>query len=171
MALPKKVIVKESIKELRRLQKRSKPLFIPRLRMLQVIKESDKSLSKTTLSKLVGVNHNSIQKWRRMYLAGGLDGLLSHKTTASAPFMFSPKEREKIYNKLSAPKGGIRGYKELLIWVEEELGKKVKYNSLMVFCRNQFGTKIKIARKSHIKKDDKAVEAFKKTLVISAKQL
>ncbi|NQX99662.1 MAG: hypothetical protein HRT70_00730 [Flavobacteriaceae bacterium] len=65
---------------------------------------------------------------------------------------------------------GIRGYKELLIWVEQQLGKTVKYNSLMVFCRNQFGTKIKVARKSHIKKDDKAVEAFKKTLVISVKQ-
>ena len=170
MSLPKEVIVKESIKELKRLQKVSKPLFIPRLRMLQVIKDSKKPLSKTALSKLVGVNHNSIQKWRSMYLEGGLEGLLAHKTTASAPFMFTKDERERIYNKLSAPKSGIRGYKELLIWVEQQLGKTVKYNSLMVFCRNQFGTKIKVARKSHIKKDDKAVEAFKKTLVISVKQ-
>ena len=84
--------------------------------------------------------------------------------------MFTKEEREKIYKKLSDLKGGIRGYKELLFWVEEELGKTVKYNSLMVFCRNQFGTKIKVARKSHIKKDHKAVETFKKTLVISAKQ-
>ena len=171
MALPKEVIVKQTIKELNRLQKTSKPLFIPRLRMLHVIKQSDKALSKNALSKLVGVNHNSIQKWRKMYLEGGLEGLLSHKTTASAPFMFTAQEREKIYNKLKDPKGGIRGYKELLLWVEQELGKKVKYNSLLVFCRNQFGTKIKVARKSHIKKEDKAVEAFKKTLVISAKEL
>ena len=170
MAFPKEVTVKENIKELKRLQKTSKPLFVPRLRMLQVIKENDRPLSKTTLSKLVGVSHNSIQKWRRMYLEGGLEGLLVHKTTASAPFMFTKEEREKIYKKLSDPKGGIRGYKELLFWVEEELGKTVKYNSLMVFCRNQFGTKIKVARKSHIKKDHKAVETFKKTLVISAKQ-
>lgn len=170
MALPKEIQVKERIKALKHLQKTSKPLFIPRLRMLQVIKESEQALSKNTLAKLVGVNHNSIQKWRKMYLEGGLEGLLSHKTTASAPFMFTKEEREKIYNKLSDPKGGIRGYKELLIWVEQELGKQVKYNSLMVFCRNQFGTKIKVARKSHIKKDQKRVEAFKKTLVISAKQ-
>ena len=170
MSLPKEVIVKESIKELKRLQKVSKPLFIPRLRMLQVIKDSKKPLSKTALSKLVGVNHNSIQKWRSMYLEGGLEGLLAHKTTASAPFMFTKDERERIYNKLSDPKSGIRGYKELLIWVEQQLGKTVKYNSLMVFCRNQFCTKIKVARKSHIKKGDKAVEAFKKTLVISVKQ-
>ena len=170
MAFPKEVIVKESIKELNRLQKTSKPLFIARLRMLQVIKQSDKVLSKNTLAKLVGVNHNSIQKWRKMYLEGGLEGLLAHKTTASAPFMFTKEEREKIYTKLSDPNGRIRGYKELLIWVEQELGKKVKYNSLMVFCRNQFGTKIKVARKSHIKKDEKAVTTFKKTLVVSAKQ-
>lgn len=170
MALPKQVIVKESIKELKRLQKKSKPILIPRLRMLQIIKESEKALSKNALAKLVGANHNSIQKWRKMYLEGGLEGLLAHKTTASAPFMFTKEEREKIYNKLSDPKGGIRGYKELLVWVEENLGKTVKYNSLMVFCRNQFGTKIKVARKSHINKDQKAVETFKKTLVVSAKR-
>lgn len=167
MALPKSIQVKESVKQLKTLQKKSKPLFVPRLRMLQVIKENEQALSKNALAQLVGVNHNSIQKWRKMYLEGGLEGLLSHKTTASPPFMFNAEEREKIYQKLSDPKGGVRGYKELLIWVEQELGKKVKYNSLMVFCRNQFGTKIKVARKSHIKKDDKAVETFKKTLVVS----
>ncbi|QTD36478.1 helix-turn-helix domain-containing protein [Polaribacter batillariae] len=168
MALPKQIIVKESIKELKSLQKKSKALFIPRLRMLQVIKEHKEPLSKNALAKLVGVNHNSIQRWRTMYLNGGLKGLLAHKTTASAPFMFTKQEREKIYAKLSDPKSGIRGYKELLIWVEEEFGKTVKYNSLMVFCRNQFGTKIKVARKSHIKKDAKAVDTFKKTLVVFA---
>jgi transposase len=171
MALPKTIIVKESIQELKRLQKTNKPLFIPRLRMLQVIKEHKIALSKTELSKLVGVNHNSIQKWRTMYLADGLDGILAHKTTASAPSIFSQQERDKIEKKLTDPKGGIRGYKELLHWVEEEFGRKVKYNTLMMFCRNQFGTKIKVARKSHIKKDEEAGETFKKTLVISAEQL
>lgn len=170
MALPKQVIVKESVKELNQLLKACKPLFVPRLRMLQVMKQSEVCLSKNALAELVGANHNSIQKWRQMYLKGGLEGLLAHKTTASPPFMFTKEEQERIYKKLADPKGGIRGYKELLAWVEEELGKKVKYNSLMVFCRNQFGTKIKVARKSHIKKDDKAVATFKKTLVVSAKK-
>lgn len=170
MALPKSVPVKENLKELRALQKNCKRLFIPRLRMLEIIKQSDKPMSKHALAKAVGVNHNSIQKWRKMYLEGGLDGLLTHKTTASAPFMFTKEERDKIYNKLKDPKGGVRGYKELLLWVEEELGKTVKYNSLMVFCRKQFGTKIKVARKSHVKKDEEAVNTFKKTLVVSAKE-
>jgi transposase len=171
MALPKTIIVKESIKELKSLQKTKKRLLIPRLRMLQVIKENKKALSKTDLARLVGVNHNSIQRWRTMYLKGGLEGLLAHKTTASAPFMFTKQERDKIEEKLSDPKAGLRGYKELQQWVEEEFDKKVKYNSLMMFCRNQFGTKIKVARKSHIKKDDKAADTFKKTLVISADKL
>lgn len=50
-----------------------------------------------------------------MYINGGLEGLLAHKTIASAPFMFTKEERDRIYNKLSDPKGGIRGYKELLV--------------------------------------------------------
>ncbi|QTD37021.1 hypothetical protein JL193_12930 [Polaribacter batillariae] len=62
MALPKQIIVKESIKELKSLQKKSKALFIPRLRMLQVIKEHKEPLSKNALAKLVGVNHNTVFK-------------------------------------------------------------------------------------------------------------
>jgi transposase len=122
--------------------------------MLIVIKQNEKVLSKHALASLVGVNHNSIQRWRKMYEQGGIDGLLFHKDTASAPFMFTEQESEKIYNKLSAPNGCIKGYKELLQWVEQEFGKKVKYNSLMVFCRKQYGTKIKVARKSHINNDE-----------------
>jgi transposase len=170
MAYAKSITVKESIEQLHKLQKTGKPLFVPRLRMLITIKQNEKALSKHALASLVGVNHNSIQRWRKMYEQGGIDGLLSHKNTASAPFMFTEQEREKIYNKLSDPSGCIKGYKELLQWVEQEFGKKVKYNSLMSFCRKQFGTKIKVARKSHINKDENQVEAFKKTLVVSVKK-
>lgn len=170
MASAKSITVKESIKQLYKLQRYCKPLFIPRLRMLIAIKQNEKALSKHALANLVGVNHNSIQRWRKMYELGGIDGLLSHKDTASAPFMFSEQEREKILNKLSDPNGCIKGYKELLQWVEQEFDKKVKYNSLMVFCRKQYGTKIKVARRSHINKDEEKVEAFKKTLVVSVKK-
>lgn len=170
MATAKFITVKESIQELYKLQRSCKPLFIARLRMLIAIKQNDKALSKHALAALVGANHNSIQRWRKMYELGGIDGLLSHKDTASAPFMFTEQEREKIYNKLSDPSGCIKGYKELLQWVEQEFGKNVKYNSLMVFCRKQYGTKIKVARKSHINKDEEEVEAFKKTLVVTVKK-
>lgn len=167
MALPKTVQVKESLKELKSLQKKSKRLFVPRLQMLLVIKQSNIALSKHELAKLVSVNHNSIQKWRTLYIKGGITNLLSHKTNASRPSVFTAQEKLQIESKLKDPKNGFQGYKELHIWVTEYLNKDVKCNTLMVFCKNNFGTKIKVARKSHVKKDEKAVATFKKTLVIS----
>ena len=59
---------------------------------------------------------------------------------------------------------GLRGYTELLNWIEQEFGKDVKYNTLLKYCIRKFGSKVKVARKSHVKKDDQAAEAFKKTL-------
>lgn len=165
MAYPKEVIVKESIKSLRKLLHTSKPLFQSRIRMLIVIKQSEHPLSKNALSKLVQASASSIQIWRTLYLEGGLDNLLTHSTKASRPSMFSLEEHQVLEAKLHDPANGFQGYKELHQWVEQHIKSGIKPNSLMVYCRQKFGTKIKVGRKSHVKKDDEAVEAFKKTLV------
>ncbi len=67
--------------------------------------------------------------------------------------------------KLKDPKNGIRGYTELLEWVRKELFKDMKYITLVKYTQRHFGSKIKVARKSHVKKDEEAVAAFKKTSV------
>ena len=59
----------------------------------------------------------------------------------------------------------------MLQWVNKELGKPIKYKALYAYVKRHFGTKIKVARKSHIKKDPKAVDLLKKTSVHNAKPL
>ena len=72
--------------------------------------------------------------------------------------------------KLNDPKNGIRGYTELLEWVKEELGKDMKYITLVKYTERHFGSKIKVTRKSHVKKDEEAVDTFKKSSVINVKK-
>ncbi len=170
MALPKKIVVKESLTYLSQLLKKSDALIQPRLKMLiQLIKHQETGISKRDLAKIVGVNHNSIQTWRTMYSKGGLELLCSHKMKGYKPAILNQQEHKKIEEKLRDPENGLQGYKELLFWVEEELNIKIKYSTLYSYCRSNFGTKIKVAHKSHVNKDDKKVEHFKKTLHISAK--
>jgi transposase len=57
---------------------------------------------------------------------------------------------------------------ELKRWIEEQFNKEVKYNTLLKYSIKNFGSKVKTARKSHVKKDEQAVESFKKTSVKSA---
>lgn len=172
MALPTIVIVKETVAELRKLQRNEGELIRKRLQVLIEIRKAGKAgISKRELSSITGVNHNSILKWRKMYQQGGISSLLSHgRKGGYKPSVISPEAHIAIEKKLKDPKNGIRGYVELLDWVNTELLKDIKYITLLKYVERHFGTKIKVARKSHIKKDKEQVEAFKKTSVKTAKK-
>jgi len=171
MSAPKVIIIKESFKELNFLLKKSKKLIFPRLRMLiEIKKHENEGISKRTLSELIGVSHNSVQTWRTLYEKGGIQAIMSHKKTGFKKPVFTEEQHNIIKNKLHDPINGLRGYKELLAWVEEEFKKEYKYNTLLKYCIREFGSSVKVARKSHIKKDNDAVEAFKKTSFYSAKK-
>lgn len=171
MAHPLQLTVIESIKELRTLQRQYGELIGKRMHMLIEIKKHEKTgISKRDLSSLTGINHNSIVKWRNMYLLEGIEVLLKHGRKGFKPSIVTEEEHKKIKAKLHDPKNGIRGYTELLEWVKTELNKDMKYITLLKYTERHFGTKIKVARKSHVKKDEEAVSTFKKTLVKSARR-
>lgn len=98
-----------------------------------------------------------------MYLSGGIELLCSHKKTGFQPSIISNKEHEVISSLLNNPQNGLRGYNELMIYLENEFNKKIKYNTLLKYCIKNFKSSIKVARKSHVKKDIDAVNTFKKT--------
>lgn len=80
MAKAKGIRVKETPQQLKQLLKQqSKAGLRNRIIMLQQIQKSKTALSKNELAELAGVNHNSIQKWRRLYETGGMSALLEHK--------------------------------------------------------------------------------------------
>lgn len=172
MALPFQLTVKESIQELRLLQRKKGELISKRLLMLIEIKKHEKTgISKRNLSTITGINHNSIVKWRNVYAKEGIGPLLTHgRVGGFKKSVITAEEHKKIEKKLNDPKNGIRGYVELLEWVNKELSKDIKYITLLKYTERHFGSKIKVARKSHIKKDDEAVSDFKKTSVKSVRR-
>jgi len=166
MSAPKKVIVKESISELKAFLKKSGCLIAPRIRMLIEIKKNEQAgISKRELADILGVNHNSVQTWRGLYLSGGIELLCSHKKTGFRPSVISKEEHLVIKSLLNNPANGLRGYNELMIYLEKEFNKKIKYNTLLKYCIKNFKSSVKVARKSHVKKDIDAVNTFKKTLL------
>lgn len=172
MALPFQITVKESVLELRKLQRSNGALIGKRLLMLIEIKRSGKTgISKRELSLKTGINHNSIVKWRKLYNLSGIEPLLKHgRVGGYKKSIFIKQEHDKIAIKLNDPKNGIRGYKELLEWVNKEFSKDIKYISLVKYAQRHFGSKIKVARKSHVKKSEEALTTFKKTSVKNARR-
>lgn len=164
MSLPKKLIIKESLAELRKLQKSSIPMISARIRALIEFKKHESTgISKRAVAEIIGANHNSVQTWRSLYISGGLEAVLNYEKRDGRPSVFTAEEHIKIEKLLHNPQNGITGFVELLDWVEKEFGKSFQYNTLFKYAQRHFGAKVKVARKSHIKKDSGAVEDFKKT--------
>lgn len=164
MSSPKQVIIKETVAQLRKLQKDSIPMISTRIRVLLEFKKREPAaVSKRDVADLVGVSHNSVQTWRTLYISGGIEAIVKHERKGAKPSQITPEEHKLIEKKLQDPKNGLRGYVELLTWVEAEFNKTIKYNTLLKYTIRHFGSKVKVARKSHVKKDEEAVSAFKKT--------
>ena len=171
MSSPKQMAITESVSELRKLQKASIPIIATRIRAIIEFKKNEKTgISKREVAEAIGVNHNSVQTWRKMYEQGGIAAVLHYKKQPGRPSEITKEEHKQIEKKLKDPKNGLRGYVELLAWMETAFNKTFKYNTVLKYSYRHFQSKIKVARKSHVKKDDAAVSSFKKTLVKPAKK-
>jgi len=169
MANALSITVKESLKDLKVLLKKSAAHHSSKIRMLIEIKKSDIALSKYELADKVGVNQNSIQTWRTKYKNEGINGLLKDGRIGFKPSIITPVAHKKIELKLNAPKAAFTSYKQLHQWVEKHLIEGINYNSLRHYVKRHFGAKLKVPRKSHIRKDKEAVATFKKTSNESAR--
>jgi transposase len=161
MAILKKLEIKESVPELKKLQQKSPSYLAIRLQMLLVMKTKDIH-SKRGLNDILGISANSIQSWKQLYSQGGLDKLMEYHRGGNKQPVIDAKADKAIVAKLSNPYEAPRSYKELQQWVDENLIKGINYHTLNKHVKNKHKTKIKVVRKSHIKKDEQAVAAFKK---------
>ena len=166
MSLVLQIVVKESLPELRKLLRQSLPMMQPRLKMLMLIKQAgDQGISKRELMSLTGACSQSIHNWRTLYKSGGITSLLANGRIGKAgkPSVFTKKEHELIGEKLRDPNNGFAGYMELQAWIGQEFKKEVKYNTVLKYAMKHFKSKVKVARKTHVKKDEQAAVTFKKT--------
>jgi len=171
MAHAKIFVIKESEKEINKLLKQSIPFIGQRLRVLLIMKQNETTgISRREVAKLAGVDPNSVQNWRKLYLTEGIEGLMKHQKTGFKPSVFTPIEHDMLEAKLNNPENGIQGYVELKDWIEKETGKEFNYNTLLFYCIRNFKSSVKVARKSHVNKDENKVAVFKKTSDKSVKK-
>lgn len=168
MSKPLIFTITESMSELKSLIKKSSLMMQPRLRMILLIKKAeDTGISKRALMEGVPASSQSIQNWRTAYKTGGIENLLSNgrKGRAGRPSVFSKEQQIAIGKKLNDPKNNLRGYKELQAWIKQEFNIDIKYNTVLVYSVRKHQSSVKVARKSHVKKDEQVTETFKKSLV------
>ena len=164
MSAAKVFVIKESEKQIKSIMKGSIPLIAKRLHALLVFKRHQNAgISKRDVADEVGVNHNSIQTWRSLYISGGIQALTSHNKAGFKPSVITREQEKVLKEQLHKPDNGMVGFTELLAWFNRRFGTNINYKTFHGFVVRKYNAKIKTARKSHIKKDVTKVEAFKKT--------
>lgn len=171
MSSPKTFRIKESESEIKKLMKSSPAMIAKRLQALLVFKRNqDSGMSKRVVADEIGVNHNSVQAWRSLYIAGGIKMLISHSNTGYKPSKITQEQEQALKKQLNDPHNGMVGFIELLAWFNKTFQTDINYKTFHGFVVRKFNAKIKVARKTHIKKDAQAVAAFKKISNRSAKK-
>ena len=172
MSYSKAFPIKETITEIKQLQRKAIPIISKRLRVLLVFKRHElEGISKRSVSAETGFDPNSIQNWRNLYIKGGIEALMAHKNKGYKPNQISSSQESALKAILHDPENGFVGYIELLAWFNETYKMEVRYHTFRSFIIRKFKSKIKVARRYHAKKNPEAVDTFKKTSIKSVKKL
>ena len=162
MAILQTISVKESKEELTALLRKSTAATKPRIKMLLAILGGVTSTQDLVLK--TKANRDSIRNWKNTYRDKGLEGLIGETRGRKRPGAIGPKEKLELQKKLSDPKGGFTSYKQAMEWINKTFGLKMEYHAVNKYLKRNFGTKLKVGRKTHINKDDNAAALFKKTI-------
>ena len=160
MTIPISIKVSETETALRLALSKAKPYQRARLKMLLLLATGTSAVGE--LARKTKSGTASIRIWKLAYHAGGLEALLSDKRGGDKRSGISAEDKASICKKLSDPNGGLRSYKEARVWLKEELNIDKKYHALNKYLKRNFGTKLKVGRKSHVKKDQTATADYKK---------
>jgi len=152
--------IKETLLDLKVYYRRVSVHQRPKIKMLFYLLKGMSSMQE--IAAKIGVTTESIRKWKNRYKAGGLQSLLSEGRGGDKRSGISAEQKEKIAAKLHEPNEAFRSYKEAQAWLKTELGIEKEYHALNKYLKRNWGTKLKVGRKSHVKKDEAAIAVFKK---------
>ena len=155
--------IKESPEELLQLSRKQKhPLAQARLRAFYLYKSGQAS-SCEQLSQEVGYERHAVGRWMRLYQERGLEACLDVATKGRpSGSVIGGKALEELQAKLSDASNYFTSYKQIHLWLKKEHGIELSYEHVHRFVRYHLGAKLKVVRKSNLKKDAAYEEKFKK---------
>ena len=162
MAILQTITVKETKEELSALLHKSTAGIKPRIKMLLAILNGFSSTQDLVVK--TKANRDSIRNWKNTYRSKGIKGLIGETRGRKQHGAIDPKIKLQLQQKLSDPKGGFTSYKQAMDWINETFGLEMEYHAVNKYLKRNFGTKLKVGRKTHINKDDNAAALFKKTI-------
>lgn len=131
---------------------------LQRLQAIRLAMEGRESYAR--IAQIVLCSAASLSKWIRWFREKGVDGLLGHANGASggkAP-RFNPEQWDRFRAELA--KGQWRTARDAQHWLKEELGLEIACKEVYRHL-GKLEARLKVGRRSHIKKDPAAEAAFR----------
>ena len=161
MAKPLVIKVKESVSQLRFLQKKHPSKYKP-LQMLVLIIEQGPQ-SQKALSGAIGSSDKSVNKWRKDYLSDGIESLLEENRGGHKQGKITAVIEKKLQARLNNPKEGFRSFIEIQQWLLTEFGVEMEYHAINKYVKRNYGARLKVSRKSHVQKSPAEEAVLKKS--------
>ena len=156
-----KIEIVESVEILSRLIKQERnPQKKERIQALYWIKTN---LAETIghLSALSGKHRTTVSRWLSSYRIGGISKMLEiYKSSGRKPEI-PPEIQQALINELNE-KEGFSSYKEIQTWLYTVHNLDVTYKVVHDTVRYRLKAKLKVPRRTNVKKDVKAEAEFKK---------
>ena len=109
------------------------------------------------------IGHSTLKRWLRKYKNEGLSSYIKEPVRGKPKSIVSAELHKALESKLKDPDNPLQSYLDAVVWARKNYGIEIKYHSLRKYLITNFKGKLKVPRKSHYKKDVRAVEAFFKT--------
>jgi len=133
-----------------------------RLRMLYFFKTGQAETRKSAAQMLL-VHRTTVSRWLDAYERGGLGRLLHIKTKPNHPLSLPLHVLHTLKRKLRNRRG-FDSYKSIQRWLKKRYSICIPYSTLHGIVRYGLKAKLKVGRKSHVKKNEKEGVAFKKNM-------
>jgi transposase len=144
-------IIHESADELKQFLARERhPVKQQRLHALYLL-ASGQARFRSDVARLLGLDRNTVGRWLDHYEHGGLPALLQVYVPAGKRKPLSADQLARLRHRLADPQG-FASYDAVRQWIQDTMGVTLTYNATHKLVRYQLGAKLKVARRSHIKK-------------------
>jgi len=162
MAKKTQIEIKESKKELELLRKSRKSEREKTRVLFLLLKLESRFKSQKEVSEYLNVSESTLRRWTNTYNKHGLDRFVSISLGGKRREVVTQSISKALKEKLENSEDPLLGYNAAVSWVKANFDVDIKYNTLRTYMKRHFGTKLKVPRKSHYKKDEQAIEVFKK---------
>jgi transposase len=121
-----------------------------RVQALYILR-TQQARTRKQVARLLGVSRNTVGRWLAAYETGGVSQLL---TIAKAPGkvpLLTLAMQQALRERLAQPEG-FASYKAIWQWLQHDYSVPIAYKTVHRFVRYTLRAKLKVPRKSHIKK-------------------